>query len=146
MMPAFGEQGLLNSQELDDVTTYVMSLSEDTSDPEAAARGEELFATQCASCHGNDGRGNRAFGAPNLADAEWLYGDSRRAIRMQIYAPRHGMMPFWNERLDQATITALAIYVHSLGGGEPEPTETSDAGGETIVGSLETLREEAEKR
>ena len=95
-----------------------MSLSSDEFDAAAAARGEELFAMQCSSCHGPNGKGMREFGAPNLTDAEWLYGGSRDAIEATIYNARNSHMPAWDDRLDDATIKALAVYVHSLGGGE----------------------------
>ncbi|MEO1656612.1 MAG: cytochrome-c oxidase, cbb3-type subunit III [Pseudomonadota bacterium] len=120
LMPAFGEQGILTSEQITDMTTYVMNLSEPQADQEAVARAAPVFQAQCSVCHGNDGRGVRETGGPNLADAEWLYGSDRRQIRRQIYAPRHGVMPYWSDRLDDATITALAVYVHALGGGEAE--------------------------
>ena len=72
----------------------------------------------CAICHGAAGEGMRQFGAPNLADAIWLRGNSREAIKRQILNPRMGVMPKWEGRLDPVTIKMLAAYVHSLGGGE----------------------------
>jgi cytochrome c oxidase cbb3-type subunit 3 len=60
----------------------------------------------------------RQFGAPNLADAIWLYGSDADTVRGQIHSPRHGVMPGWSDRLDPATIRMLSAYVHSLGGGE----------------------------
>ncbi|MEM0928012.1 MAG: cytochrome-c oxidase, cbb3-type subunit III [Pseudomonadota bacterium] len=128
LMPAFGEQGLLTSEQITDMTTYVLNLSERQDDQEAVARAAPLFQAQCAICHGDDGRGVRASGGPNLADAEWLYGSDRRSIRQQIYAPSHGVMPYWSDRLDDATITALAVYVHALGGGESEQASLPDDG------------------
>ena len=62
--------------------------------------------------------GDRAKGAPNLTDKEWLYGGDPATIRRTIFGPRNGVMPTWDSRLDPATIRALAIYVHALGGGE----------------------------
>lgn len=118
MMPAFGAMGMLDRGQINDLVEHVVSLSSDEFDAGAAARGEELFAMQCSSCHGADGRGMREFGAPNLTDAEWLYGGSRDAIEATIYNARNSHMPAWDDRLDDATIKALAVYVHSLGGGE----------------------------
>jgi cytochrome c oxidase cbb3-type subunit 3 len=60
----------------------------------------------------------RQFGAPNLTDKEWLYGGAREQIKAQIVNGRGGVMPTWGSRLDPMTIDALAVYVHSLGGGE----------------------------
>ena len=77
-----------------------------------------LCDSNCASCHGADARGDRTQGAPNLTDEEWLYGGDVATLRRTIYGPRNGVMPAWTDRLDPATVRALAIYVHALGGGE----------------------------
>jgi len=69
-------------------------------------------------CHGDKGQGNREVGAPRLASRIHLYGDSRDLIVRQITLPHQGVMPNWNVRLDPATIKAVTLYVHSLGGGE----------------------------
>jgi cytochrome c oxidase cbb3-type subunit 3 len=63
-------------------------------------------------------RGDRTQGAPNLTDEEWLYGGDVATLRRTIFGPRNGVMPAWTDRLDPATVRALAIYVHALGGGE----------------------------
>jgi cytochrome c oxidase cbb3-type subunit III len=115
LMPAYGATGILDRGQIDQVTAYVLSL---TGREPVNAAGAELYANNCAVCHGPDGGGLRQFGTPSLNDAVWLYGDSPAAIRQQIYQPRHGVMPAWEDRLDQATIRMLAAYVHSLGGGE----------------------------
>ncbi len=118
MMPAFGELGMLNREQILDTAEYVMSLSGNEQDAEAAARGQELYATNCAACHGPDGAGNQALGAPNLTDELWLYGGDKDTLVETITYSRAGMMPAFSERLDPATIKKLAIYVHSLGGGQ----------------------------
>ena len=82
------------------------------------AAGAQLFAQNCAVCHGPGGTGNRTVGAPNLADAIWLYGGKREDIAAQVGNPHHGAMPAWGGRLDPVTIKMLAAHVHSLGGGE----------------------------
>ncbi len=115
LMPAFGRDGILSADQISDVTDYVLSLTDRGS---ANAAGAELYATNCAVCHAADGGGLRAFGTPSLNDAVWLYGSSEEDIRTQIVAPRHGVMPAWEDKLDPATIRMLAAYVHSLGGGE----------------------------
>jgi len=76
----------------------------------AVERGKAIFAEQCASCHGTDGKGKQEQGAPNLTDAIWLYGDSRPAIVESIRTGRGGMMPAWAGRLD-----ALDPYSHRAG-------------------------------
>ncbi|WP_422367965.1 cytochrome-c oxidase, cbb3-type subunit III [Pelagibius sp.] len=117
-MPAYGRDELLTREEIDDVAEYVLSLSNSGSDAAAAARGEVTFAEQCSACHMEDGGGNYELGAPNLRDAIWLYGGDKSAVVESITNSRAGMMPAWTGRLDEATIKKLAIYVHSLGGGE----------------------------
>jgi len=77
-----------------------------------------VFAENCAACHGETGDGMPEMGAPRLNDAIWLYGDDKPAIVSQIGTPQHGVMPSFSGRLDPATIKMLAVYVHSLGGGQ----------------------------
>lgn len=124
MMPAFGRDGLLTPQQISDVTENVISISAASTrlqaDATAAARGAEIYQTQCATCHGPTGAGDRTFGAPSLNDDVWLYGGSRAEIRRQIELGRGGVMPTWERQLDPGTLRALAYYVHQLGGGEPD--------------------------
>ena len=115
MMPAFGKDGILKREEVESVADYVLSLS---SGKGATDQGKAIFAQNCASCHGETGKGGRSFGAPNLADSLWLYGGDRASIIQQINNPRMGVMPTWESRLSDETIKQLTIYVHSLGGGE----------------------------
>lgn len=117
-MPAFGRDGLLTPREIDDLVHYVVDLSGREADPAAVTRAAPVYATQCVSCHGADGKGNRQLGAPNLTDHEWLFGGEPRDIQQTIYSARNAHMPAWQGRLDDPTIKALAVYVHSLGGGE----------------------------
>lgn len=117
-MPAFGKDGILKAAEIDDLTEYVLNLSGQPANQTAVQRAGELWTNNCASCHGPDGKGLREFGAPNLTDREWLYGGTKAEIRSQIVNARAGVMPNWGARLDPMTIDALAVYVHSLGGGE----------------------------
>jgi len=117
-MPAFGRDGILEPAQIRDLSEYVLNLSGRSTDPEAVGRATQLFADNCSTCHGADGKGNRAFGAPNLTDADWLYGGDKQTIIETITKARSGVMPTWGGRLDAPTINALAVYVHSLGGGE----------------------------
>lgn len=117
-MPAFGRDGLLTPREIDDLVHYVVDLSGREADQAAVTRAAPIYATQCVSCHGADGKGNRQLGAPDLTDHEWLFGGEPRDIQQTIYSARNAHMPAWQGRLDDPTIKALAVYVHSLGGGE----------------------------
>lgn len=112
-MPAFGE--IFQKSEIDALVSHVLSLSGEGT---GSVSGAALFETNCAACHGVDGAGDRAQGAPALNDAIWLYGDEPSSIAQQIRAPRHGVMPGWSDKLDPVTIRMLAAYVHSRGGGE----------------------------
>lgn len=117
-MPAFGRDGLLTSREIDDLVDYVLDLSGREANAAAVARAAPIYAQQCSSCHGMDGKGDRLVGAPDLTDHEWLFGGEPRDIYQTINAARNAHMPAWQGRLDDATVKALAVYVHSLGGGE----------------------------
>ncbi len=117
-MPAFGRDGLLADTEIDDLVQYVTHLSGREANANAVTRAAPIFAQQCSTCHGPGGKGNRSIGAPNLTDQEWLFGGEPRDIQSTIYNARNAHMPAWQGRLDDATIKALSVYVHSLGGGE----------------------------
>ena len=112
-MPAF--EGMFDAGQVAALTSHVLSLSGKAT-PNAA--GATLFSENCAACHGPAGAGMPEMGAPALNDAIWLYGGSEAAVRKQILAPRHGVMPGWKDRLDPVTIKMLAAYVHSRGGGQ----------------------------
>ena len=114
-MPSFGLDKVLKKAEINDTIEYVLSLSNKS---EYNANGEAIFKANCVACHGNEGKGNQELGAPNLTDAIWLYGSDKKDIYYTIYYARAGVMPYWNNRLDDNTIKSLSIYVHSLGGGK----------------------------
>ena len=120
-MPAFGRDGILQPPQIADIAAYVRTISHQQPANAASARGAKLFAENCAICHGPQGKGDRAFGAPNLTDAIWLYGGDTATITATITNSRFGVMPRWGAKLDPATIKMLAAYVHSLGGGEAVP-------------------------
>ncbi len=121
IMPSFGLDKILNKQEIVQVAQYVASLSNQDNvnivDNKFLA-GKEIFKNNCVACHGENGEGKREFGAPNLTDKIWLYGKEPEDIIYTITYARAGVMPYWIGRLDDSTIRQLAIYVHSLGGGE----------------------------
>jgi cytochrome c oxidase cbb3-type subunit 3 len=118
MMP-FGDSGLLTDSEQHAVATYVLSLSgtENTggADPEELKVGQNIFATQCATCHGDDGRGTHSVGAPNLTDAFWIYGGDRKSISTTIRTGRMGVMPSWENRLSEVDRKTLTLYVLDKG-------------------------------
>jgi cytochrome c oxidase cbb3-type subunit 3 len=118
-MLAFGHDGVLKKDEIVTAANYVRSLSGLSTAPGYdAAAGKKIFAENCASCHGEDGKGNQEFGAPNLTDKIWLYGSDEATLIETITNGRAGVMPAWIGRLDPVTIKALTVYVHSLGGGK----------------------------
>jgi cytochrome c oxidase cbb3-type subunit 3 len=117
-MPAFGRDGVLNATQIGEVAAFVRQLSGQETDAERAERGASVYAENCAACHGEKGEGNIEFGAPQLNDAIWLYGGEEAQIAAQVHAPRHGMMPAWAPRLGDTVVKELAVYVHSLGGGQ----------------------------
>jgi cytochrome c oxidase cbb3-type subunit 3 len=121
MMPAFGRDGILTDAEIADVVAYVRVLSRQQPLDAAARRGQASYATNCVACHGADGKGSRALGAPNLTDPIWLYGGDVASLTETIGKARAGMMPAWSNQLDPATIKMLTAYVHALGGGEATP-------------------------
>ncbi len=118
-MLAFGQLGMLKKPEIEQVVDYVRSLANlETAKGADLVAGKTLYETNCASCHGEAGKGNREVGAPDLTDAIWLYGSSREAMIETVNNGRAGIMPAWSTRLDPITIKALTVYVHSLGGGQ----------------------------
>jgi cytochrome c oxidase cbb3-type subunit 3 len=119
LMPAFGRDGILKRTDIEMVADYVRSLSGLSANAQAdLSAGRKLFTDNCAVCHGETGKGNRAVGAPNLTDAIWLYGPDKDVIIEGLWNGRGGVMPAWAGRLDETTIKALAVYVHTFGGGE----------------------------
>ena len=118
-MLAFGKEGILKPEQIVTVANYVRSLSGlSTSKGYDAAAGAKIFAENCTACHGDAGKGNQDLGAPNLTDKIWLYGSDEATLVETIGNGRSGVMPAWVGRLDPSTIKAMAVYVHSLGGGK----------------------------
>jgi len=117
-MPAFGRDQMLTLAQVDQVAQYVLTLS----DPAKAAQlpadtlaaGKQVFADNCASCHGDDGKGLPDTGAANLTDQFWIYGGDFDTVRMTIYSGRQGHMPSWEGRLSDYQRKLLALYVLDL--------------------------------
>jgi len=116
VMPAW-EAALGGEAGVADMTEYVFSLSGRNVDQAAAARGAEKYQTLCVACHGADGTGNQALGAPNLTDNIWLYGGSPARVQETIAKGRNGKMPA-QEFLGEAKVHLLAAYVYSLSTGQ----------------------------
>lgn len=117
-MPRFGADELLDEAQIGDVVEYVLKLSGQEHDAARAEAGMTAYVDNCAACHMEDGSGDRTQGAPNLADAVWLFGGTREAITESVVYARFGVMPDWNDRLSEDEVRAVTYYVHGLGGGE----------------------------
>jgi cytochrome c oxidase cbb3-type subunit 3 len=117
-MPAW--ESVIGADGAKDVTAYVLSLSGRQVDAAQAEKGKAIFATNCAACHGVEGKGNPALGAPNLTDDVWLYGGSPLAVETSVLKGRNGQMPAHESFLGKAKVHLLAAYVYSLshGGGK----------------------------
>lgn len=114
-MPAFAD--VLEPEQVNEVTSYVVSLSGTPSNPALVDAGNAVFAENCAVCHGENAEGMPELGAPRLSDGIWLKGSTEAQIAAQIRNPKHGVMPAWVDRLGEPVIKQLAVYVHTLGGG-----------------------------
>lgn len=111
-MPAW--QGVIGEKGIADVTEYVLSMSGRDHNEEQAVVGKTLFEQNCAACHGLNGKGNIAVGAPNLTDDIWLYDGSAAGIRQTLRVGRNGVMPAQKDRLRDDKIHLLTAYVYSL--------------------------------
>jgi cytochrome c oxidase cbb3-type subunit 3 len=110
LMPPWASLGEDNVKNL---ANYVLSLSGSTHDATRAAAGKPLFTT-CAACHGGQGKGNPALGAPNLTDHIWLHGGKYEVIVRTIGGCRQVHMPAWSKRLTEDQMRVLAAYVYHL--------------------------------
>jgi len=110
VMPAFGDSK--SGQEIRDIAHYVLSLAGRTHDSLRAQFGKEGFAP-CVACHGADGKGNPALGAPNLADGVWLHGDSIEDIVETIRSGRNGVMPAFRSRMGEENAARVAAWVYA---------------------------------
>ncbi|MEY3201702.1 MAG: hypothetical protein RIR70_1252 [Pseudomonadota bacterium] len=111
VMPAFTQ---LDSGQIADVANYVRSLSNLAHDSLKSARGKAVFAANCAACHGADGHGNQALGAPNLTDEVWLYGSSTQTLIETVSRGRNGKMPAHEQTLTPEKVHLLTAYVWGL--------------------------------
>ncbi len=111
-MPAWGS--ILGDQGIAEVTQYVLSLNGRDADETMTAAGEKHFQTYCVACHGADGAGNPALGAPNLVNGIWLYGGTQEQIAHSLRAGRNGQMPAFKDTLSEDKIHILTAYVYGL--------------------------------
>jgi len=133
VMPPWGEP--LGPQGVEEVTGYVLTLSGLQAPADLAAAGKPKFEMFCASCHGFDGKGMAALGAPDLTDDVWLYEGTADEIRYGIVNGRNNQMPAQLELLGEQKVRVLAAYVLSLAPAwvEPAPPAEAAAEGETVA-------------
>ena len=114
-MRAFGQRGLLSDSEIRNVVQYVLQLSHQRHQAEAATEGSKIFAGkgECFDCHASDARGDADYGAPDLTANIWSYGGDPRSLYDSVYFGRHGICPAWLGPLDLEQIRALAVYLYS---------------------------------
>lgn len=102
-----------SSDDVRNVAQYVLSMSGSPHDSVRASLGKSKFGA-CAACHGVDGKGNQALGAPNLTDDIWLHGWGENAIVAMINNGKVNQMPAQEGKLTESQIRVLASYVWSL--------------------------------
>jgi len=105
---------VLGEEGVTEVVNYVLQLSGQQADPQLASAGQARFQTVCMACHGMDGKGNPALGAPDLTDATWLYGGDAADIEYALRNGRNGVMPAFGETLSEERRKLLAAYVQGL--------------------------------
>ncbi len=115
VMPPLGA-AIGGDAEISALAHYVLSLSGSPHNEVKAYSGKKLYAT-CAACHGVDGKGNKALGAPNLTDNYWLYGWGEEAIVSAIKHGKNNVMPAQAPKLSTEQIHVVAAYVLSLSAG-----------------------------
>jgi cytochrome c oxidase cbb3-type subunit 3 len=112
VMPPWAQ--VLGEEGVKDVANYVLQISGRTHDSLRAAHGKELFQQNCVACHGPEGKGNPALGAPNLTDDIWLYGGGQTSLIETIGKGRNGAMPAWGGFLGPDKVHLLAAYVYGF--------------------------------
>lgn len=113
MMPAFAE-AVGGEAGVPEVVAYVRHLGGFETDETLRAAGQQRYMQVCIACHGPDGKGMQALGAPNLTDDVWLYGSSEETITEGLWKGRNGMMPAHGALLGEERAHIVAAYVYSL--------------------------------
>jgi cytochrome c oxidase cbb3-type subunit 3 len=106
--------GALDEKAISSLVVYVQSLSGQKADPVLAAEGKKTFGMLCVACHGPNGDGNQALGAPRLNEDIWLYGGDPETIRETLTKGRNGHMPAFKDSLNEDRRRLIAAYVLSL--------------------------------
>jgi cytochrome c oxidase cbb3-type subunit III len=121
-MPAFGLRGQLSDDDIKNVVQYVLELSHQPYDAQAALAGQKIYngPASCSDCHDADGRGNSDYGSPDLTANVWIYGGDPQSLYNSIYFGRHAVMPAWIDKLTLPQIRALAVYIYVVS--HPEHT------------------------
>ena len=104
----------LDDKAIGELVVYVQSMSGQKADEIMAANGKKNFDMLCVACHGPDGGGNQALGAPRLNDQIWLYGGEPETIRKTITEGRNGNMPAHKDLLSEDRRRLITAYVLSL--------------------------------
>lgn len=114
-MPAYTNQDYLSEAQINDLVEYVLSIAGKEADKDAVKRAENDFEDICAECHNYSGTGRMEYyGAPDLTDYYWLYGENKEAIFTSIAKGRIGVSPAFEDVLDDDAIKMITIYVHYL--------------------------------
>lgn len=117
-MLGFGRNQVLNRAQVDAVIAYLRTLPGETEKAPAPIaqldEGKKLFAAHCATCHGDDGKGKLAQGAPDLTDRNWIYGGDPQSLLESIWQGRKGQMPAWEPRLSATDRKILVLYLLDL--------------------------------
>ncbi len=115
-MMAFGSDAILTREEVRTVVDYIMSLSDAETgvDPVRLAAGAGIFAENCAACHGEDAKGLKEMGAPDLTDDFWLYGGDADSLFHTVHNGRQGWMPAWEDRMSLADRKIMTLYLQQL--------------------------------
>jgi cytochrome c oxidase cbb3-type subunit 3 len=125
VMPPWGP--MLGDPGVENVANYVLSLSGQKHDAAKAEAGKTQFMTICIACHGPDGKGNPALGAPNLTDDIWLYGGDLASIEATIRSGRNGQMPAWGKALGDDRVRLVAAWVLAQSGEKSPARQGSGA-------------------
>ncbi len=117
VMPHFN--GMLDAQTADDLVDTLLNWHNPRFDAKRRERAMQKFSMVCAACHGSDAGGNMALGAPDLTDADWLYGGTRDAVRHSILFGRSGNMPAHRDLLGEDDLRVVSAWVYGLRGATP---------------------------
>lgn len=122
-----------NAADIQNLVQYVLSLSGTATDPVKANLGKPKFAV-CAACHGADGKGNQALGAPNLTDRIWLHGAGAATVESAIVNGWNNVMPAQSPKLTEPQIKVLTSYVWGMSN-KPQPAAGAAQAASAAAGS-----------